>query len=34
MRASEYLGIAPMTGKFVKTPKKSVFFFDHVIGWS
>ena len=26
VRASEYLGIAPMTGKFVKTPKKSVFF--------
>ena len=32
VRASEYLGITLLTGKFVKTPKISAIF-DHVIGW-
>ena len=30
VRASEHLGIAPLTGKFVKTPKKSAIF-DHIL---
>ena len=30
MRASEHLGITPLTGKFVKTPKKSATF-DHML---
>ena len=30
VRASGYLGIAPLTGKFVKTPKKSAIF-DHML---
>ena len=30
VRASEHLGIAPLTGKFVKTPKKSAIF-DHML---
>ena len=29
VRASEHLGITPLTGKFVKTPKKSIF--DHML---
>ena len=30
VRASEHLGITPLTGKFVKTPKKSAIF-DHML---
>ena len=30
VRASEHLGISPLTGKFVKTPKKSAIF-DHML---
>ena len=30
MRASEHLVITPLTGKFVKTPKKSAIF-DHML---
>ena len=30
LRASEHLGITPLTGKFVKTPKKSAIF-DHML---
>ena len=30
MRASEHLGVTPLTGKFVKTPKKSAIF-DHML---
>ena len=30
MRASEHLGITPLTGKFVKRPKKSAIF-DHML---
>ena len=30
VRSSEHLGITPLTGKFVKTPKKSTIF-DHML---
>ena len=30
VRASEHLGITPLTGKFVKMPKKSTIF-DHML---
>ena len=30
VRASEHLGITPLTGKFVKLPKKSAIF-DHML---
>ena len=30
VRASEHLGITPLTGKFVQTPKKSAIF-DHML---
>ena len=30
VRASEHLGFTPLTGKFVKTPKKSAIF-DHML---
>ena len=30
VRASEHLGITPLTGKFAKTPKKSAIF-DHML---
>ena len=30
MRASEHLGVTPLTGKFVKTSKKSAIF-DHML---
>ena len=30
VRTSEHLGITPLTGKFVKTPKKSTIF-DHML---
>ena len=30
VRASEHLGVTPLTGKFVKTPKKSAIF-DHML---
>ena len=30
VRVSEHLGITPLTGKFVKTPKKSAIF-DHML---
>ena len=30
MRASEHLGITPLTGEFVKLPKKSAIF-DHML---
>ena len=30
VRASEHLGVTPLTGKFVETPKESVIF-DHML---
>ena len=31
LRASEHLGITPLTGKFVKMPKKSAFFYHMLL---